>query len=519
MRTIARPVRRSAVEVEEIGMSEVTSVSARRYYEVSAAESAGQLARLRARGAEGRVLLRGGTVVSMDPAIGDFDAADVLVVGDRIAAVGPDLSAAAADGQAIVVDVGGMVVMPGLVDAHRHCWQNQFRGLIVDASIGEYLATMHAGFARAYQPDDMYVGDLVTMVGLLDAGVTTVLDFSHNSRSRAHSDAVFRAYADAGIRAVHASSAPSAGEWDEQWPLDLERLRDTYHCPDGLTTVRMGLVEMRPWPLERMVAYARELGLRITFDGVAGDFCRDVEALGKDGLLGPDFTVIHCSGITEQAWGLMADAEVGVTLATTSDEQIGMGNGITAVQEALDHGIRPSLSGDVEVSLAADMFTQMRQVLTTQRMHQTQAAYEGRISRPAYITNRDVLEMATVQAAADIGLGDAVGSLTPGKFADIVAIAAEEFGNLPLNNAIGTIVQGTDRSAVRHVLVAGRPRKWAGILVDQDINAVREMARRSRDRVAAQAGFVYTPANPYQPVETPEMAAFADSMRRRPIRG
>jgi cytosine/adenosine deaminase-related metal-dependent hydrolase len=505
--------------LKENDMSERKAVSPRPYYEVSAAESAEQLNRLKARGAEDRVLFRGGTVVSMDPEVGDFDAADVLVVGDRITAIAPDLATAGADGQAIVVDVQGMVLMPGLVDAHRHCWQNQFRGLIVDASIGEYLATMHAGFAKAYEPEDMYVGDLVTMLGLLDAGVTSVLDFSHNSRSKRHSDAVFDAYRDAGIRVVHASSAPSAGEWDEQWPLDLERLRDTYHRPDGLTTVRMGLVEMRPWPLERMVQYARQLGLGITFDGIAGDFCRDVEILGRDGLLGPDFTIIHCSGITEEAWQLMADAGVAATLATTSDEQIGMGNGITAVQEALDHGIRPSLSGDVEVSLASDMFTQMRHVLTTQRMHQTQRAYEGRIDRPEYIANRDVLEMATVQGAMDIGLGDETGSLTPGKFADIVAIAAEEFSNLPLNNAVGTIVQGTDRSTVRHVLVGGKPRKWAGTLVDQNINHVRKIARESRDRIAEKAGFVYTPANPYRPVETAEMAAFADSMRRRPVRG
>ena len=143
--------------------------------------------------------------------------------------------------------------------------------------------------------------------------------------------------------------------------------------PDGLTTVRMGFVEMRPWPLEKMVMHARSLGLSITIDGVCGEFCSEVEKLGDANLLGPDITLIHLSGITERAWKMIQDNGVRVTLATTSDEQIGLGNGLSPVQEALDLGIRPSLSSDVEVSLAADMFTQMRHALSTQRMLQTKA--------------------------------------------------------------------------------------------------------------------------------------------------
>jgi cytosine/adenosine deaminase-related metal-dependent hydrolase len=491
--------------------------SARWYYDVSSGEWNETLKKLLSRSCDDLVLLRGGTVVTLDSAIGDFDVGDVLLRGNQILDVSPDLSAAAAQGNALVVDLKGMIVMPGLVDGHRHCWQNQFRGLIVDASIGEYMATVHAGFAKAYDPEDMYAGNMVTMSGLLDCGVTTVLDFSHNTRSAAHTDAVFQAYKAAGIRAVHASSAPSAGEWDQHWPMDLERIRDTYHDPKGLTTVRMGLVEMRPWPLEKMVQHARTLGLGITMDGVCGGFTSEVEKLGRANLLGPDVTLIHLAGITEEAWGLMRQAGVKVTLATTSDEQIGLGDGISPVQKSLDLGIRPSLSGDVEVSLAPDMFTQMRHALTTQRMHQTQMAFKGSVERPAYIRNRDVLEMCVCQGAIDVGLGDAIGSLTPGKFADIICIAAWEFSNLPLNHAIGTIVQGTDRSTIHHVLVGGSPRKWNGRIVGQDINELRRMASASRDKIAKLAGFDYTPTDPYKPVETPELAVVAGWLRGRPI--
>jgi cytosine/adenosine deaminase-related metal-dependent hydrolase len=346
--------------------------SARWYYEVSSKEWQEVLNKLLNRQSNDLVLLRGGTVITLDSAIGDFDAGDVLLRDNQILDISSDLSEAAAQGNALVIDLKGMIVMPGLMDGRRHCWQNQFRGLIVDASIGEYMATVHAGFAKAYDPEDMYAGNMVTMLGLLDCGVTTVLDFSHDTRSAAHTDAVFRSYKKAGIRAVHASSAPSAGEWDQHWPMDLERIRDTYHNPKGLTTVRMGLVEMRPWPLEKMVQHARELGLGITMDGVCGGFTSEVEKLGHADLLGPDVTLIHLAGITDEAWDLMRKAGVKVTLATTSDEQIGLGDGISPVQKSLDLGIWPSLSGDVEVSLAPDMFTQMRHALTTQRMSQTQ---------------------------------------------------------------------------------------------------------------------------------------------------
>ena len=488
------------------------------YYDVTDLEWQTELDALLQRRGDDLVLLRGGSVITLDKELGDFDRGDILIKGDKILGVGADLSAAAADGAAIVIDLKGMIVMPGLVDGHKHCWQNQFRGLIVDASIGEYMATVHAGFAKAYDPEDMFVGDMVTTLGLIDCGVTTVLDFSHNTRSPAHTDAVFRAYKQAGIRAVHASSAPSAGTWDEHWPMDLERIRDAYHDPDGLTTVRMGLVEMRPWPLEKMVMHGRALGLSITIDGVCGEFCSEVEKLGDANLLGPDVTLIHLSGITERAWKMIKENGVRVTLATTSDEQIGLGNGLSPVQEALDLGIRPSLSSDVEVSLAADMFTQMRHALSTQRMFQTKAAYDGERARPSYITNRDVLEMCVVQGAHDLGLGGVAGSLTPGKFADIVCIAAWEFSNLPLNNAVGTVVQGADRSAVRHVMVGGRPRKWNGKLVGQDINKLRRDAAASRDKIAKLAGFDFTPCHPFHPVETEEMAQAADWLRRRPVR-
>jgi 5-methylthioadenosine/S-adenosylhomocysteine deaminase len=453
--------------------------------------------RLRQAGPDSRVLLRGATVVTMDAGIGDLAAGDLLIQGSRIEAVSPDLRATAGPGT-IIVDLKGMILMPGMVDGHRHCWQNQFRHLIVDAGIDEYIAMTHGSTALHYRPDDMYAGDLVTLLGAVDSGVTCVLDFSHNSRSREHSDAVFQAYRDSGARAVHVSAPPNAGSWEEHFPADLPRLRDAYcRGADPLTTVRMGIDLRRVRPVADLMSYARDNGFAITFDGVMGPpSSAEVEEIGKAGRLGPDVTLVHCTDMSGEAWRLIADSGTRVTLAPTSDEQLGLADGIPPIQQALDAGIRPSLSVDVEIALSSDMFTQMRCVLLTQRMHATQRRYRGDAQAPEFISNRDVLDSATAQGAVDVGLGEQIGSLTPGKQADIVAIQAEEINNLPLNNAIGTIVQGTDTRNVDTVFVGGRLRKWRGELVGADIDRVRQLAYESRDYLAARAGFTVNPVEP-----------------------
>ena len=171
-----------------------------------------------------RILLKGATIISMDPAVGDFVRADLLIEDKTIASVGPDLSSAAQDGNAIVVDANGTILIPGMVDCHRHAWEGQIRGVIPNsATIGDYMGATHRGFAPFYRPDDMYVGNLITALGCIDAGITCFIDNSHNSRSSAHSDAAVQALLDSGARAVHASGAPTFAEWDRQMAARCEQ--------------------------------------------------------------------------------------------------------------------------------------------------------------------------------------------------------------------------------------------------------------------------------------------------------
>lgn len=448
------------------------------------------------------VLLTGGAVVTMDPQVPDLRSGDVLVVGSRIVAIGADLRSvpehAAAIASALVVDTRGSILSPGFVDTHRHAWETQLRRSIPDVNdLGEYVGSTLANIAPGYTPYDMYVGTRLAALTALDSGITTMLDFSHNSRTAAHSDAAVTALIDAGIRGVHAAMGPHFGQWDHQWPGDLERLIGAFHgANDGLVTLRLAALstdEIAGPAIAygtELAAVARDLGVWTSIDAVFGvSSSAAILRWARQGILDPTLTLVHSTGLTREAWTAMGDAGVTVALAPTSDAQIGLETAVPAVDEALSVGIRPGLSIDVEVALASDMITQMRSLHAIQRMRATNRAY-GTSDTPTRISTRDVLDFATLQGAKANALGDVTGSLTPGKQADILMVGAEDINTMPLNDAIGTLVLGADARNIHTVLVAGTPRKWAGALVGEDIDALRADVIRSRDaiteRVAAQ---------------------------------
>ncbi|WP_245777836.1 amidohydrolase family protein [Lentzea xinjiangensis] len=434
-----------------------------------------------------RVLLTGATVVTMDPGLGILPRGDVLIEGDRIAAVAPELPV----GDAVVVDATGSIVAPGFVDTHRHAWEAQLRRVMPDVNdLGEYVTSTLVGIAPAYRPEDMYVGTKLAALTAIDSGITTMLDFSHNSRTAGHSDAAVQALADTGIRGVHASMRPHFGDWDGQWPADLGRLRDLCSSTGGgLVTLRLAALatdEIAGPGIAygpRLADIARDLDIGVSVDAVFGvPSSEAVLRWAAEGVLGPEVSLIHCTGLTGEAWRAMADTGAAVSLAPTSEAQIGLETAVPAIDEALAVGIRPGLSIDVEVALASDMFTQMRALHAIQRMRAVNAVY-GTTATPTRIGVHDVLGFATLHGAESIGFGDVTGSITPGKQADILLVHAEDLNNMPLNDPIGTLVLGSDPRNIHAVFIAGRVRKWAGTVLDVDLSALRQDVRASRDRI------------------------------------
>ncbi|MFE7444055.1 amidohydrolase family protein [Streptomyces chartreusis] len=459
-------------------------------------ESSAGLDALLAAGKDRRLLVRGATIISMDPEVGDLPRGDLLIEGSRITAVGPDLMPAARDNRALVVDADGMIAIPGLHDTHRHSWQTQLRRLLPDCSLFEYVELLHGRLAPVYRPQDMYLGNRLAALTALQSGITTVLDFAHNRRTVEHGDEALRAWQDAGVRASFVPVAPLFGEWDGGWRNDLRRLRETsFASDDQLIRLRVGayaksVPDLVVGDLElsaETAELAHDLGLGITVDAVFGELASaHLERLANEGVLSSNMTFIHCTRLSTAAWDGLAEAGSKVALAATSDAMLGCEDAVPPIQEALDRGIDPGLSIDVEACLSSDLYTQMRTVLAVQRMQAQSRRHRGETDVPPPLSTRAALHLATVAGATANGWGDVTGSLTPGKQADVVLIRANDFDNLPLNNAVATVVLGTDTGHVDTVFVAGEPRKWGGKLVGANLARLRAEVEESRDWLLEQ---------------------------------
>jgi cytosine/adenosine deaminase-related metal-dependent hydrolase/ribose/xylose/arabinose/galactoside ABC-type transport system permease subunit len=432
-----------------------------------------------------RTLVRGGRVLSLDPKVGDFRTGDVLIEGDRILAVGRDL----ANGEVEVIDASNMIVMPGFVDSHRHIWEGLLRNIGTDVPLEgrtSYISFVLHKLAPAFRPEDAYIGNLVSALGAIDAGITTLLDWSHIQGSPAHTDAVIQALKDSGLRAVFAYGFPWWGKWEERQPSWFVRAA-TEHFSSKDQKLTLALAAPGPEFTDFEVTrdhwkLARETDARLTTHVGVGSYGQDgkVQEFGEAGLLGPDTTYIHCTTLNDTEIQMIVDT--GGTVSLASPVEMMMGHGMPPIQKFLDRGLRPSLSVDVETNVPGDMFNQMRTVLALQR---ATASAEGKTP----VSTRDVLAYATVEGARANGLDSKVGTLTPGKQADLILLRTDRINVTPLNDAATAVVTGMDTGNVDTVLIAGRVMKRHGKLLHVDWPAVRRMAAESRDFVVAKSGF------------------------------
>ena len=435
-----------------------------------------------------RLILRGGYVVSVDPEIGDINGGDVLIEGDTIAAVAPKVEATDAE----VIDVTGDVVIPGFIDSHRHTWETSIRGTAPNATLDDYFGIVLDGFARVYRPEDVYVANYMGALECINAGVTTLLDWSHIQNTPDHSDQAIRGLKETGIRSVFAYGFPntSLADWwydsSLKTPDDVRRVRETYFSSDdGLIT--MALATRGPGFTQADVvkyewALARELDLPITvhvgMGRVAGRFSM-VSQLNELGLLGPDTTYIHSCYLSEEEWKLVADTGGKVSIAAQVELQ--MGHGPPPTLRARELGLRPSLSVDVVTTVPGDMFTEMRAMFGWERVGVNAECWTADVEVPdTMLTARDVLKAATIDGAYVCGLEDRTGSLTPGKKADVVVIDGKSPNVLPIVDPVATVVLCADVSNVDTVIIDGKIHKRNGRLV-ADFDRQRVLLDESRD--------------------------------------
>ncbi len=466
-----------------------------------------------------RYVIRNGHVMSMDPGVGDFAQADVLVEGNKIRAVGPNLQVSGAD----VIDARGRVVMPGFIDTHHHQFETALRSFLADGILindgsntpsgnTTYFEFILLKFAPVYRPQDVYINELFGGLSQLDAGVTTVHDVSQIHHSPQHSDAAIQALFDTKRRAAFgyfesAGASILGTNPGNKYPSDAPRIKKQwFSSSDQLVHMIMGgEVYLGDATTDQSWTLGRQLDLQIAAHilspfSIRPIFDRLAAGTGGNGRIGigPDNLFIHMTGMADAAWQRVKDVGAQVSLAVPIE--MNMRHGLPPILKMQSLGIEPSLSTDVECTMTADFFTQMRSMMNAQRMLVNQMVLEQgdfyppnqyptpARGTPPLLTTRDVLRYATMNGAKHLRLDRKVGSLAPGKEADIILLDAEAINVAPLNQVPGAVVSLMERSNVETVIVAGKVRKWKGKLLDVDLPHLRRQLENSRDYIFAAAG-------------------------------
>lgn len=437
-----------------------------------------------------RTLIRGATLVTMDDAYGEF-VGDLLVDGEEIADIAPRIDAPDAD----VIDAQGFIVAPGFVNAHMHTWQTALRGIASDWTLPQYFHHMHAGLATRFTPDDIHIATLVGAWNQLDCGTTTLVDWCHNNPTPAHSDAAIEALAQSGIRAwfFHGSPKPdpvpgATPFWEKPHPRsEVERLSRQLQ---GNGLVGLGLAILGPHYSTLDVArhdfaLAKEFGLIASMHQGGG------EARSPDGwerleaarLLGGHINIVHGNNLTDAQLARFVDA--GMSFSVTPENELIQGHGFPITGRLRRLNAAPSLGVDLESGLSGEMFLAARIALGVERAlnHHAYRSAHGGIADSHEVSCRDALAWVTVEGARMLGASDRIGSLTPGKQADLVMFDARRLNMTPLHDPVNAIVMQASLANVDSVFVAGKARKRHGRLLVDGLPEALGTLRASGERL------------------------------------
>ncbi|PYR83944.1 MAG: hypothetical protein DMG18_11125 [Acidobacteria bacterium] len=489
-----------------------------------------------------RILLRGGVVLTLDARLGDFEKADILIDGKTIAEIAPNISTSDAE----IVDCSGTIVMPGFVTTHHHMYETLQRSMIPDGllqgawpqesynSVVQNIWTAgriadpqnQSSFVwdlgrSPYDPEDCYISELVACLSEISEGITTGVDTSQSSHTPEHTDAMIKGLMDSGRRMVYAYTGGidrSAQGIPYEFPgamndtsKGIGRIAKTYFSSkDQLVTLGFGGGPGVAAPGSDYTGWqlARAFGGSLHNHNVGGAaVVINAAADPRNGSDWSDVTFIHCTRWQDQpiaqisygshgypkenrskAWEIWRDRGAHVSIANLIEMQ--MRHGMPPFQEALDHGILPSLSPDVDTNMTTDPFSLMRGAFCLQRALANDLAFPesnpGGLPVPQLLTSRQVIEMATIAGAASTRLLDKIGTLVPGKEADIIVLDARSINTWPINNVPGTIVTMLNPRHVRDVLIAGKVVFWKGKLVGWNVDALLGQIEQARDRVLAR---------------------------------
>jgi cytosine/adenosine deaminase-related metal-dependent hydrolase len=435
------------------------------------------------------VVLRGGTVLPMDDGRRVLTRTDVLVTGERIAEVGPDLPVP--DGT-IEIDASDGVVMPGMIDTHRHMWQTAMRGYGADWTLTQYFVWYYLEYGKLFRPEDVHAGNLLAAIEAIDAGVTTVVDWSHGLRTVDHADAAVDALRSVPGRFVlaYGNIQQPPAEWTGAPEFrDFVRRRITGDDMLGFQ-IAFDVTGDPAFPEKPAFEVARELGVAVTTHaGVWGATSDDgIRLMYDNGFMTPETVYVHAASLSADSYHRIAATGGSISVSTESEQSAGQGYPPTWAIRA--HGIPMSLSMDTSVWWSGDLFSAMRTTLGADRSREHMEAHtKGDTITHCSLRADQVVEWATRGGARAIGRDHDLGRIEPGRKADLVLIKNDASPvSFPLLNPFGHVAFQAQRGDVHTVLVNGRVVKHDHRLVGVDLAAARREIERTIEYLRSTMG-------------------------------
>lgn len=425
--------------------------------------------------AGGRTLIRNASMVlTMDPALATLENADVLIDGDRIAAVGRGVSAS----NARVIDGHGKIVMPGFVDLHTHLWQSLIRGCATDKELNGWLG----GCVLPLQGSpvngaDAYAGARLSTLDAISTGVTTVTDWSH-AFNPDFARGNLKALVDSKQRFVFAFMA-GADSWVAQ---EVRRVKKDVIDRNPLAHLQIG-THPANWNVTNVEAaekLAEELNVPLNvhlLESKADPATDQMGVLRRAGALRPGLLANHVVHATDAELDELAAHDVRIAHNPLSNMRLA--SGVAKVPDMKARNLKVGIGLDGGTNDTSDMFNDMRAAVGLQR---AQSADPARYPTPA-----DVLRMATLGGAEALGLEKEIGSLTPGKKADLQVIDTQALNFAPKVDWPSQLVFNTQPVNVRWVFVNGVALKKDGKVVG-DTERVIADAQAAADRVRKYLG-------------------------------
>ncbi|MCP3467138.1 amidohydrolase family protein [Bradyrhizobium sp. CCGUVB23] len=447
-----------------------------------------------------RTLIKSATIISMDDTLGDLRAGDVLVEGGRIIDVRPGIELGSGTAETDVIDGTGRIVIPGLINAHMHTWQTGLRGFAANWTLLEYFRRMHAGLATVFRPDDIYIATLVGALNQINCGTTTLVDWCHNNPTPDHTDAAVRGLIESGIRAAffHGSPKPEPKPGEPHFSeiphprREVERLL-TGPLADRNGLVTLGLAVLGPHYSTLDVAMhdfrlAREDGLIASMHQGGGPARTPGgwEKLIEAGLVGANVNIVHGNDLSDDLLQRLVD--LGASFSVTPENEMIQGHGFPITGRLLKRGVRPTIGIDLESVLAGDLFSAARVALSMQRALDNAESRKasGTIPATTTIPAREALRWVTLEGARMLGRDSQIGSLTPGKLADLVVINASDLNLFPVHDPVATVVMQTSLANIEAVMIGGVWKKRNGRLLVDGLERKKEMLAQSGRRLVQE---------------------------------